>query len=52
MSTENPLNDPAVDPFEVARDAAAVIAEQSGIERHDIALTLGSGLGQGRRHHR
>ncbi|MCE0458228.1 purine-nucleoside phosphorylase [Curtobacterium flaccumfaciens] len=46
MSTENPLNDPAADPFEVARDAAAAIAEQSSIERHDIALTLGSGWGK------
>src|SRR5690242_3400107 len=46
MSTENPLNDPAADPFEVARDAAAVIADRSGIERHDIALTLGSGWGK------
>src|SRR6478609_6831850 len=46
MSTENPLNDPAADPFEVARDAAAVIAAKSGIERHDIALTLGSGWGK------
>ncbi|PZE75098.1 purine-nucleoside phosphorylase [Curtobacterium sp. MCBD17_034] len=42
-TSENPLNDPAVDPFEVARDAAAVIADRSGIEHHDIALTLGSG---------
>ena len=42
----NPLNDPAVDPFDVARDAAAVIAAKSGIERHDIALTLGSGWGK------
>jgi purine-nucleoside phosphorylase len=40
---DNPLSDPAVDPFDVARDAAAVIAAESGIERHDIALTLGSG---------
>lgn len=40
------LADPATDPFEVARAAAAVIAEQSGAERHDIALVLGSGWGQ------
>ncbi|MEO7349315.1 MAG: purine-nucleoside phosphorylase [Terrimesophilobacter sp.] len=38
----HPLNAPA-DPFEVARQAAAQIAEKTGIERHDIALTLGSG---------
>ncbi|WIB59122.1 purine-nucleoside phosphorylase [Curtobacterium sp. MCLR17_007] len=46
MASTNPLNDPAVDPFDVARDAAAVIATESGIERHDIALTLGSGWGK------
>jgi purine-nucleoside phosphorylase len=46
MASTNPLNDPSVDPFDVARDAAAVIAEESGIDRHDIALTLGSGWGK------
>jgi purine-nucleoside phosphorylase len=30
-------------PFELAKDAAAKIAELTGIEKHDIALTLGSG---------
>lgn len=40
------LADPAADPFEVARQAAAVIAEQSGAAHHDIALVLGSGWGQ------
>ena len=40
------LADPATDPFEVARAAAAVIAERSGAERHDVALVLGSGWGQ------
>lgn len=30
-------------PFEVAREAARVIAETSGVNHHDIALTLGSG---------
>ncbi|WP_406831912.1 purine-nucleoside phosphorylase [Pedococcus sp. KACC 23699] len=40
------LTDPATDPFEVARAAAAVIAERSGVERHDVALVLGSGWGQ------
>jgi purine-nucleoside phosphorylase len=40
------LSDPATDPFEVARAAAAVIAERSGAERHDVALVLGSGWGQ------
>jgi len=40
------LADPATDPFEVARAAAAVIAERTGTERHDVALVLGSGWGQ------
>ena len=40
------LRDPAVDPFEVATAAAAVIAERSGSSRHDVALVLGSGWGQ------
>ena len=37
------LDDPATDPFEVAATAAAEIAEKTGVDRHDIALTLGSG---------
>ncbi len=41
----NPLDDPAADPFEVAREAAAAIRTATGVERHDIALTLGSGWG-------
>jgi len=41
----NPLDDPAADPFEAAREAAAAIAAATGVERHDIALTLGSGWG-------
>ncbi|MEO7124041.1 MAG: purine-nucleoside phosphorylase [Lacisediminihabitans sp.] len=39
----NPLDDPSSDPFAVAAEAAAQIAEKTGIPRHDIALTLGSG---------
>ena len=39
----NPLDDPTSDPFEIARQAAAQLAEATGVERHDIALTLGSG---------
>ncbi|HEX6233884.1 MAG TPA: purine-nucleoside phosphorylase [Jiangellaceae bacterium] len=31
------------DPFQTAAAAAAVIAERTGVERHDIALVLGSG---------
>ncbi|WP_435299594.1 purine-nucleoside phosphorylase [Timonella sp. A28] len=34
-----------IDPFELAAQAARDIAEQTGIERHDIALVLGSGWG-------
>jgi purine-nucleoside phosphorylase len=41
-TTTHPL-DGAADPFEVARTAAAEIAEATGVARHDIALTLGSG---------
>lgn len=33
------------DPFALAAEAAAVIAERSGIESHDLALVLGSGWG-------
>jgi purine-nucleoside phosphorylase len=39
----NVLDDPAVDPFEVAAQAATEIAEHTGVASHDIALTLGSG---------
>lgn len=34
------------EPFELAREAAAHIARQTGVERHDTALVLGSGWGQ------
>lgn len=40
------LSDPATDPFEVAKAAAAVIADRTGTDRHDVALVLGSGWGQ------
>ncbi|MBC7290610.1 MAG: purine-nucleoside phosphorylase [Actinotalea sp.] len=39
------LDDPTTDPFDVAREAAAVIAERTGVERHDVLLVLGSGWG-------
>ena len=39
----NPVDDVNANPFEVAKQAAAVIAEKSGVAKHDIALTLGSG---------
>lgn len=40
---QNPLDDPTADPFAIAREAAAQLAEATGVDRHDIALTLGSG---------
>jgi len=43
---QNPLDDPETDPFDVARDAASQIAEKTSVDRHDIALTLGSGWGK------
>ena len=48
MSTnsDNPLDDPAADPFEVARRAAEDVGRLTGVEHHDIALTLGSGWGK------
>ena len=42
----HPLDDPAADPFEIAAAAASDIARLSGVERHDIAVTLGSGWGR------
>lgn len=39
----NPLDNPAADPSEVAALAAAQLAEKTGVAKHDIALTLGSG---------
>jgi purine-nucleoside phosphorylase len=39
----HPLDDPATDPFAFAAEAAAQIAERTGVAKHDIALTLGSG---------
>ncbi|KAA9111262.1 purine-nucleoside phosphorylase [Microbacterium rhizomatis] len=46
MPDTNPLDDPAADPFAIATAAAADIARLTGVERHDIALTLGSGWGR------
>jgi purine-nucleoside phosphorylase len=42
-STPPSLDDLAVPPAEVARLAAARIAELTGAQRHDVALVLGSG---------
>jgi len=41
----NPLDDLAADPFEIAAEAADDIARLTGVPRHDVALTLGSGWG-------
>lgn len=41
-----PLDAVGADPFEVAAQAASDIAEKTGVDRHDIALTLGSGWGK------
>jgi purine-nucleoside phosphorylase len=41
--TGNVLDDLAADPFEIASQAASQIADLTGVESHDIALTLGSG---------
>ena len=41
----NPLDDPTADPFAIAAQAASEIAEKTGVAKHDIALTLGSGWG-------
>ncbi|MFZ1372422.1 MAG: purine-nucleoside phosphorylase, partial [Nostocoides sp.] len=45
-ATVNPLDAPGADPFEIAAQAAAVIAERTGVATHDIALVLGSGWGE------
>ena len=42
----HPLDDPTADPFEVARTAADDIARLTGVDHHDVALTLGSGWGK------
>lgn len=39
------IDDPATDPFQVAHEAAAALRERTGVDRHDIALVLGSGWG-------
>lgn len=44
-TNSNPLDDPAADPFEIARQAADQLAERTGVAQHDVALTLGSGWG-------
>ncbi|HWH25794.1 MAG TPA: purine-nucleoside phosphorylase [Pseudolysinimonas sp.] len=43
MEPAHPLDDPAADPFAIAAEAAEQIAAATGVDHHDIALTLGSG---------
>jgi len=45
MSDVTDLDDPTTDPFDAAREAAAYLARATGVERHDVALVLGSGWG-------
>lgn len=45
-SPADALDDPATDPRTVAQDAARRLAELTGVERHDVALVLGSGWGE------
>ena len=44
MTTDSHCHN-ARDPFELAREAADVIADRSGIATHELALVLGSGWG-------
>lgn len=45
MADDARLDDLTADPMQIAADAAAALAELTGVERHDIALVLGSGWG-------
>jgi purine-nucleoside phosphorylase len=45
-TSDHPLDDPNADPFEIAARAADDIARLTGVDHHDIALTLGSGWGK------
>jgi purine-nucleoside phosphorylase len=42
-ANNHPLDDRDNDPKQIAREAANQIAEKTGVAKHDIALTLGSG---------
>ncbi|MFF0943256.1 purine-nucleoside phosphorylase [Kocuria sp. CPCC 205300] len=44
MDTEHSTS--RTDPFELAREAADALRRATGVDAHDIALTLGSGWGQ------
>lgn len=45
MADDARLDDLTADPMEVAADAAAFLAQATGVATHDIALVLGSGWG-------
>lgn len=45
MSPSPDIDDPSADPLAVADAAAAQIRDRTGVDRHDIALVLGSGWG-------
>lgn len=42
----HPLDDPHADPFAIAAEAASDIHRLTGVEKHDVAVTLGSGWGK------
>jgi len=44
--SNNPLDNPSADPFAIAAEAAADVHRLTGVESHDIAVTLGSGWGK------
>ncbi len=46
MRTPPDLDDPAADPTEIAVAAAEVIRARTGVDRHVVALQLGSGWGE------
>ncbi|HEY0186493.1 MAG TPA: purine-nucleoside phosphorylase [Cellulomonas sp.] len=45
MADDARLDDLTTDPLSVAADAAAYLAEATGVAKHDVALVLGSGWG-------
>lgn len=45
-SDADDLDEPAIDPFAVADAAAQRLAQLTGVERHDVAVVLGSGWGE------
>lgn len=45
MAKSQDLDDPRTDPFDVAQEAAVLLAGETGVARYDFALVLGSGWG-------